>query len=112
VVRNAIDRALRKWADQDDWWESPKVTLLDVARSAHLNLRELAAITGLHAATIKACIHRAVGPTTIDFDQPELPLDEIGAAPSTPASPRAARLPNLSVVPSPGNPDAGTALAM
>jgi hypothetical protein len=49
--------------------------LLDVAREAHLGLRDLMALTGLHPSTIRAGIQRAIGPTTIQYHQPELDLD-------------------------------------
>jgi hypothetical protein len=52
-------------------------TLLDVAREAKLSLRDLVAVTGLHASTIRAGIRRAVGPGKPDgLIQDELPLYE------------------------------------
>ena len=49
--------------------------LLDVARKAKVGLRELSAVSGLHHATIRAMIQRAIGPGLPDgFEQPELPI--------------------------------------
>ena len=48
---------------------------LDVARKAKVGLRDLSAICGLHHATIRAMIQRAIGPGLPDgFVQPELPI--------------------------------------
>jgi hypothetical protein len=49
--------------------------LLSTAREARVGLRELSALTGLHANTVRAGIQRAAGPTMIDFEQPELDFD-------------------------------------
>jgi hypothetical protein len=48
--------------------------LLSTACEARVGLRELSALTGLHSNTIRAGIQRAAGPTTIDFEQPELEI--------------------------------------
>jgi hypothetical protein len=46
---------------------------LDVARTAQVGLRELAAVTGLHHSAIRAAIRRAVGPGVRDgWEQPSL----------------------------------------
>jgi hypothetical protein len=48
-------------------------TFLDVARTAKVGLRELAAVTGLHHSAIRAAIHRAIGPGLPDgWEQPSL----------------------------------------
>jgi hypothetical protein len=48
---------------------------LDVARQAKAGLRDLSAVSGLHHATIRAMIQRAIGPGFADgWDQPELPI--------------------------------------
>jgi hypothetical protein len=48
---------------------------LDVARQAKVGLRELSAVSGLHHSTIRAMLHRAIGPGLPDgWDQPELPI--------------------------------------
>ncbi len=48
---------------------------LDVARQAKAGLRDLSAISGLHHTTIRAMIHKAIGPAPPDgWDQPELPI--------------------------------------
>lgn len=49
--------------------------LLDVARQAKVGLSDLSAVSGLHHATIRAMIQKAIGPTLPDgFLQPELPI--------------------------------------
>ncbi|MDR0284638.1 MAG: hypothetical protein LBI33_07080 [Propionibacteriaceae bacterium] len=60
--------------------------LLDVARQAKAGLRDLSAVSGLHHATIRAMIQRALGPGLPDgWDQPELPiLAELGQPSSEP----------------------------
>ena len=46
---------------------------LDVARTAKVGLRELAAVSGLHHSAISAAIRRATGPGLPDgWDQPSL----------------------------------------
>jgi hypothetical protein len=46
---------------------------LDVARTAKVGLRELAAVTGLHHSAIRAAIRRAIGPSLGDgWEQPSL----------------------------------------
>ena len=48
---------------------------LDVARKAKVGLRDLSAVSGLHHATIRAMIQRAIGPGLPDgMEQPELPI--------------------------------------
>ena len=59
--------------------ENLDTTLLEVARRSKVGLRELAAVTGMHPNSIRAGMQRAVGPTTINFEQPELDLSEVGA---------------------------------
>jgi hypothetical protein len=53
---------------------------LDIARQAQVGLRELSAVSGLHHSTIRAMLHRAIGPGLPDgWEQPELPiLAELG----------------------------------
>lgn len=60
---------------------------LDVARTAKVGLRDLSAVSGLHHATIRAMIQRAIGPGLPDgFVQPELPIwaDLADGSPSLP----------------------------
>lgn len=48
---------------------------LDVARQAKAGLRDLSAVSGLHHATVRAMIQRAIGSGLPDgWDQPELPI--------------------------------------
>jgi hypothetical protein len=48
---------------------------LDTARRAKVGLRELSAVSGLHHATIRAMLQRAIGPGLPDgWDQPALPI--------------------------------------
>jgi hypothetical protein len=62
---------------------------LDVARQAKVGLRELSAVSGLHHSTIRAMLHRAIGPGLPDgWDQPELPIFADLAAGPAPAEPR------------------------
>lgn len=56
------------------------LALLQTAREARVGLRELSALTGMHHSTIRAGIQRAAGPSTIDFEQPEL---DFGVEPTT-----------------------------
>ncbi|MDR2974999.1 MAG: hypothetical protein LBV00_09895 [Propionibacteriaceae bacterium] len=61
---------------------------LDIARQAKVGLRELSAVSGLHHSTIRAMLHRAIGPGLPDgWEQPELPiLAELGGSvPTKPA---------------------------
>ena len=44
-------------------------TLLDVARSAKVGVSELAAVTGMHPNSVRASIRRAVGESSIEYDQ-------------------------------------------
>jgi hypothetical protein len=63
---------------------------LDVARQAKTGLRDLSAISGLHASTIRAMIRRAIGPGLPDgFEQPELPIFADLAGPLPPEPSRA-----------------------
>jgi hypothetical protein len=59
---------------------------LDVARTAKVGLRDLSAVSGLHHATIRAMIQRAIGTGLPDgFVQPELPIfGELAANPPPP----------------------------
>jgi hypothetical protein len=64
---------------------------LDVARQAKTGLRDLAAVSGLHANTVRAMIQRAIGPGRPDgWDQPELPIFTDLAQP-LPSEPKRAR---------------------
>jgi hypothetical protein len=63
---------------------------LDVARQAKAGLRDLSAVTGLHHASIRAMIQRAIGPGLPDgWDQPELPIFADLAGPVPPEPKRA-----------------------
>lgn len=66
------------------------LALLQTARGARVGLRELSALTGMHHSTIRAGIQRAAGPTTIDFEQPELDFggEAMTAAATTPNTAR------------------------
>lgn len=57
--------------------------LLDVARKARVGVAELSAITGMHPNAVRAAIQRAAGPTSIDFEQPELNLAALGVSPAS-----------------------------
>jgi cell division septum initiation protein DivIVA len=66
---------------------------LDTARQAKLGLKELSAVSGLHHATVRALIKRAIGPARADnWDQPELavftnPAQTRHTAPTVPSGP-------------------------
>jgi len=67
------------------------ILFLDVARKAKVGLRDLSAVSGLHHATVRAMIQRAIRPGLPDgFEQPELPIyaDLAGAAGDVVAVPK------------------------
>jgi hypothetical protein len=87
---------------------------LDVARQAKAGLRDLAAVSGLHHATIRAMIQRAIGPgLPAGWDQPELPIfaEITGPLPSEPKRINHVQLKSSSVSPQPA-PVASTALIL
>lgn len=55
--------------------DHPDHTFLNVARTARVDLRELAAVAGPHHSAIRASIRWAVGPSMPDgWEQQELPI--------------------------------------
>ena len=85
---------------------------LDVARQTKTGLRELSAVSGLHSATIRAMIRRAVGPALPDgFEQPELPIfTDLATGPTLPEPRTPSRVQPMPSSPMPR--PAGTAITL